>query len=68
MLENEPAINGSNAPTPGLIELNEEQRKSFREIFYAAVSLAIMAWHILGPTRTKKNRRAAFWICFPARS
>ncbi|ATY64916.1 Fungal specific transcription factor [Cordyceps militaris] len=36
MLENEPVINGSNIPTPGLTELDEEERESFIQIYYAA--------------------------------
>ncbi|KAM3442772.1 hypothetical protein MY4824_000913 [Beauveria thailandica] len=36
MLENEPAINGSNAATPGLIELDECQRSSYIDMFHAA--------------------------------
>lgn len=37
MLENEPAITSSSAPTPGFIELDAEQRKPLIETFYAAV-------------------------------
>ncbi|EJP70997.1 Zn(II)2Cys6 transcription factor [Beauveria bassiana ARSEF 2860] len=36
MLENEPAINGSNVATPGLIELDEDQRSSYIDLFHAA--------------------------------
>ncbi|OAA45957.1 Fungal specific transcription factor [Beauveria brongniartii RCEF 3172] len=36
MLENEPAINGSNVATPGLIELDEDQRSSYIDMFHAA--------------------------------
>ncbi|KAJ6781470.1 hypothetical protein PWT90_02674 [Aphanocladium album] len=36
MLENEPAVNGSTAPTPGLIEIHEERRESLVQTFYAA--------------------------------
>ncbi|XWW99831.1 hypothetical protein V2A60_007844 [Cordyceps javanica] len=36
MLENEPTINGSNVPTPGLIELDEEQRSSFVEVYHTS--------------------------------
>ncbi|KAJ3497433.1 hypothetical protein NLG97_g1901 [Lecanicillium saksenae] len=36
MLENEPAVNGSNAPTPGLIEIEAERRKSLVQTFHAA--------------------------------
>lgn len=39
MLENEPALTTSGVPTPGIIELDDEQRKSFIETYYAAVRL-----------------------------